>query len=371
MNNIISILNTAAEQFTGSQQNVENKLPPRNGIETTPRPAPNNSVIDCTNVNLQERASPHSNHSAPLQSLFEGWPPGKEWWKGIEYLDELVGSGHNLSDYIMQLEIKRGVILLWGGGEMRNVEDIAEQDPEYREYWCSLGTVHNITYREYSSHAGGLGSDGRLDITTAVVNELLELYISDIHKLHPFLDLREIQTMFEKFKEDNSPDTKPTHVARQPHSHIKRKRWNSSLSEDDSAKTPFGHSLSNAIVLLILALGKVCSYKDVHPLPNPESYRSARSNGTWGPLDSSSHASGSFECEMPTNCCPKNIGIMPGMAYYAFAMHILVKEQGGLTLAHAQAFILAALYLSQFARVLESWSWIDSACQIVVMLLKP
>jgi hypothetical protein len=58
------------------------------------------------------------------------------------------------------------------------------------------------------------------------------------------------------------------------------------------------------------------------------------------------------------------------MAYYSYATDILGNHHGGLTIAHAQAFILAALYISQFARVLESWSWINSACRITIVLLK-
>ena len=58
------------------------------------------------------------------------------------------------------------------------------------------------------------------------------------------------------------------------------------------------------------------------------------------------------------------------MGYFAYATDILGNQQGGNTVAHAQAMILAALYLSQFARVLESWSWINNACRVVLVLIK-
>jgi hypothetical protein len=58
------------------------------------------------------------------------------------------------------------------------------------------------------------------------------------------------------------------------------------------------------------------------------------------------------------------------MAYYAYATDILGNQQGGNTVAHAQAMLLAALFLSQYARVLESWSWINNACRIALVLIK-
>jgi hypothetical protein len=61
---------------------------------------------------------------------------------------------------------------------------------------------------------------------------------------------------------------------------------------------------------------------------------------------------------------------MPGMAYFSYATDILGNQQGGSTVAHAQAMLLAALYLGQFARVLESWSWINNACRICSILIK-
>jgi hypothetical protein len=97
---------------------------------------------------------------------------------------------------------------------------------------------------------------------------------------------------------------------------------------------------------------------------------SAQGNGTQAPFGPSSQANGTLNSEMPDHGRLRNIDVMPGMAYYSYATDILGNHHGGLSVAHAQAFILAALYISQFARVLESWSWISSACSVTIVLLK-
>jgi hypothetical protein len=61
----------------------------------------------------------------------------------------------------------------------------------------------------------------------------------------------------------------------------------------------------------------------------------------------------------------------PGLAYYAQATAILAFQQEGISMEHAQAQILAALYLSQEARIKESWHRISTACRIILMMASP
>ncbi|KAH8707148.1 hypothetical protein GQ44DRAFT_777442 [Phaeosphaeriaceae sp. PMI808] len=133
----------------------------------------------------------------------------------------------------------------------------------------------------------------------------------------------------------------------------KRKR-SSSVFNDESFRWPIERSLQNAIVLFVLALGNVCQF-EAKTLPNPAA--------SWDPVQSTSQSSISDHRQ-------RNIDVLPGMAYFAYAMDILGSHHGDHTIAHAHATILAALYLSQFARVLESWGWINRACQITLFLLK-
>jgi hypothetical protein len=197
-----------------------------------------------------------------------------------------------------------------------------------------------------------------------------------MHNLHPFMNPSKIRRMFQEFSDQYSPDAKSNSAASpaanalgsQFNHGVKRKRSGSAFGEPYSSKGAIERSLRNAIVLLILALGKVCDYKG--QLPSPQSDKGAAMNGAWGLHRESPHANGSFTSDSTDDHRPRNIDILPGMAYFAFATDILGNQQGGNTVAHAQAMILAALYLSQYARVMESWSWINNACRITMILVK-
>ncbi|KAJ9633679.1 hypothetical protein H2199_009247 [Coniosporium tulheliwenetii] len=65
----------------------------------------------------------------------------------------------------------------------------------------------------------------------------------------------------------------------------------------------------------------------------------------------------------------RNVDTIPGFAYYAKASDILGNLHGGNDLSHAQANLLAGLYMGQLARVIESWGWIYAAsikCRILI-----
>ena len=129
-----------------------------------------------------------------------------------------------------------------------------------------------------------------------------------------------------------------------------RKRSNSAFGDSGANRGSIERSLRNAIVLLVLSLGKVCSYKEKVPLPSPQTDRGSQVNGTWGSF-AASHPNGSFNRDTSEDTRPRNINIMPGMAYYPYTTDILGNHHGGHTVAHAQAFILVALYIVQSAIV--------------------
>ncbi|KAF1352956.1 hypothetical protein EJ07DRAFT_168669 [Lizonia empirigonia] len=216
---------------------------------------------------------------------------------------------------------------------------------------------------------GGLGPDGRPGFHSAVLWELYDSYIDNIHKLHPFMNASKLRRLVEQFSEQYSPDFNGKHAGSPAATSLglrqglKRKRSGSAYGEPWTSKGPIERSLRNALVLLVLALGKVCAHHD--PLPSPQSDKMSFTNGSWGV-----HANGSFNSDTSDDNRPRNVDILPGMGYFAYATEILGNQQGGNTVAHAQAMILAALYLIQFARVLESWSWINNACRVALVLIK-
>lgn len=315
------------------------------------------------------------------------------FYKNVDYLSRLVENGHEVSDYPMQLEQSRGLIRVWGVGEGQDLNDGAQGpgSPESNEsdasspapgkegLWghppvdhSSPAAVNGDVPRDHPGYDGGLGPDGRPNFHSRTLWELHDSYITNMHNLHPFLNPSKLRRMIREFSEQYSPDSKAANTS-SPATHqlnpgIKRKRSISAFSDPYSSKGAIERSLRNAIVLLVLALGKVCAYND--KLPAPQSDKSASTNGTWGYTRDLQYPNGSFTSEISDDSRPRNIDTLPGMAYFAYATDILGNQQGGNTVAHAQAMILAALYLSQYARVLESWSWINNACRITLVLIK-
>jgi hypothetical protein len=146
-----------------------------------------------------------------------------------------------------------------------------------------------------------------------LVETLSSSYIQHMHTLHPFLNLGEFRAMTERFIQECRCDTEVTNNA--------------------STRSPIviERSISNAIVLLALAIGEVCAQRG-------------------SPHDSPS--------------------VDPGMVFFMCASKILGNQHGGHTVEHAQAMILASLYLNQFARVIEGWNWISDACRVVYLIIK-
>jgi hypothetical protein len=356
----------------------------------TPADSVRTDTSRATNPGPKVRAGLQSDHSTPAHKLFEEWPLMRDWPHGVEYLQKLTDSGRALSDYPMQLEQDRGLLRPWGIGEGFDLSDGA-QGPGSPDSSTEVDTPSPVPGKEGlwghppdqaspsaanssvpRDNVGGLGKDGRPDFRAKVVDELLSSYIENMHNLHPFLNRPKLQKMVRDFKEQYSPDAKAMNVqspaAHQLNPGLKRKRSSSAFGEPYSSRGAIERSLRNAIILLVLALGKVCSYKK--NLPSPQSDKCPQASGAWGSFNHTSQSNGSFNSDASEDGRPRNIDIMPGMAYFSYATDILGNQQGGHTVAHAQAMILAALYISQFARVLESWSWINSACRITMVLLK-
>ncbi|QVM13770.1 hypothetical protein D8B26_008401 [Coccidioides posadasii str. Silveira] len=241
-------------------------------------------------------------------------------------------------------------------------------------------------------------------------------YMENMHILHPFLRSTDLAIMVKDFVNAYSPP-KRGHFAAPPFGHIvandsmntlnrsqKRKRSvdvASGYTELESPGSdhsmgascpPIQRSMDNAIVLLVLALGAICSWKTElpGPIPDPPSklpyVTSAVSPVTMDSAMPSTNAfrsptsrspnniqgwkrSGSYSGSDHSDPNLKNMDVIPGMAYYALASDILGNLQGGNDLAHAQGCLLAALYTGQLAHPFASHGWISQAaraCQVLV-----
>jgi hypothetical protein len=348
-----------------------------------------------------EKQGLQGDHTTAAHQLLGEWPRLWSICSDMDAIKNMTAQGQQVSDYPMLLEQKRGLVRVWGVGEGIDLNDGTQgpvspeshdSDPPSPRYsqeglWgigdhSSPSTMGGETPREYHETPGGLGSDGKLNLSSKVIFGLLETYQQNIHTLHPFLNPSSVRKMVTEFSDRYSPDRDrrtanvlspgsaiPNHL----NPGIKRKRSSSSFTDPysparDRSTVVIERSLRNAIILLVFALGKVCQEKK--PLPAPMNDKGPVSFGAWG--HSPHSANNSFNANFsddPENR-QRNIDIMPGMAYFSYATDILGNQQGGNTVAHAQAMLLAALYLGQFARVLESWSWINNACRICTILVK-
>jgi len=67
----------------------------------------------------------------------------------------------------------------------------------------------------------------------------------------------------------------------------------------------------------------------------------------------------------------RNLDVIPGLDYFAYATDILGGHMGGTTLRHIQAWILAGLYHGQLGRVMESYAYIKEAGLALQIKMRP
>ncbi|KAK3709023.1 hypothetical protein LTR37_011187 [Vermiconidia calcicola] len=270
---------------------------------------------------------------------------------------------------------------------------------------------------------GGLRADGAPDLDVQAINTLYDSYMKHIHIMHPFLDKQRLRKLFDHFIKRYStgaPSLRHKFAVgngsdgERP---LKRQRSNGSTvtgmlghhDPNNMRKEPTERSPGNAIVWLVLALGKICLHRE--PLPgtvpdgrlNTNTVISHQLTGNPG-LTGSSPISASIKLQpnelspkttpttqpTPPNmdgvmrmeprsrrssmdglqvAGPRNLDVVPGLVYYAKAAEIMGDQGDGNDLVHAQMFLLAGLYKGQLARVKESMSWFIMAGRAIRMLL--
>jgi len=251
-----------------------------------------------------------------------------------------------------------------------------------------------------------------MDIDT--IDILFSSYKKNIHRLHPFVDIDSIG----KYVNDSF---KPRHCAEVKNHHsplfvtngsgereTKRRKVRSdnyavgllpgehtSSSTPPQAKRAPGRNLTNAIVYLILALGKICEAPD--PLPGPVQEVALTSKPSYlhttmasppikpafasprhilnNVANSSAGVTRAQSWDGTVNQASnkrqvQNIEKIGGLVYYREAASILGDFTDSNELAAAQARLLAGLYKGQLARVQESWSWISTAARTCLYRMK-
>jgi len=294
--------------------------------------------------------------------------------------------------------------------------------------WSSRFPMPN---RPDAASLGGLAPDGKLKVDEDTVRRLHDSYFKHMWIMHPFIDARDLKRMLEKFialysSTSISPWSFPSVPDIQDsYSCLPSKRKRPTMAGDDHS-TPSspggslsgysrrdnGRAIEHAIVLLILALGKILEHDNFlledpntirarssmsvaftisgQPTPShgfikpspPTYYSSVPMSGVSSPgferpssgADSRGSPGEKYAAserrDRDRRSQYRNLDVIPGLAYFAPASLILGNQHAGNEIQHAQAYLLAGLYMGQLGRVLDSWNYIYTASRIVVVLLR-
>lgn len=340
-------------------------------------------------------------------------------------ISALVPPGISTS-YVMDEERERGLLRLYGCGEGEDKGDGHEGAPSPSGSSSSdgrrldeemsssphgvwgVGQLHAPGLSNQShparEHPGGVSPYGGLMLDSDAVDRYFRSFMDHIHILHPFLEPKVLRSMIHTFKRKYSWDYRAT----QPASVVgaKRKRENTESPgsvEDQNTPGHLGnrplpraynpgvssplieHSIANAIVLLVIALGKVTAHRD--PLPGPAATTSMRTStphstmysdlpmpmsAPTSPFNNQVNLNGHnhVNASSPANPQGKNMDAIPGLAYFAKASDIIGEHPGGSDVSHIQAYLLAGLYMGQLARIIPSYFYIQKACMAAQILIE-
>ncbi|MBE3043316.1 hypothetical protein IMZ48_12245 [Candidatus Bathyarchaeota archaeon] len=334
----------------------------------------------------------------------------------------------HLSEFPIQIEERRGTLRVYGRGEGRE-----ERDPRAVHGSAEIPDdlypdLNSPTPGDSSGYIGGfspgsvndnatssprpapLNQSGIPDFSEKTIMNLLRSFQDNILNMHPIILPRTLRQMVEKFLESIPKPTKAfnpastaSFVPQSPQASAfetagtKRKRSPGAEMPD----TPqFQHrigrptrTINNAVVLAMLALGKVCLKRDVVPdvvhdddrvgndspnSPNassPECPPSAPYPSTMmSPKTSERSGRGRRPSVQGNGIVPqtrRNYDVIPGLEYFAIATDIIGNQIGGNSLNHVYASIFAGLYHGQLGRVIESHAYIGHGCTVLWNILRP
>ncbi|KAL4942013.1 hypothetical protein BDV06DRAFT_222571 [Aspergillus oleicola] len=291
-------------------------------------------------------------------------------------------------DYVMKYEETRGPIAFSGRGEQDERDEMNGTHPPHRSpsgTWDS-----NTRYNPALPEIKGIEEYGRLSMDGQLVRRYFYSYVENLHKLHPFLDIQELEKKIDEFIRMYCPQ--PGLSARNSLEglrSVKRKRSGEMLHAqryDQRSPTegpterppPVRKTLGNAIILLLLALGRVCEVRN-EPIRGPCTdqiidYRREPISGVGDLASQSDLMSWPIDekfITLPDRPDLENQDTVPGLAYYAYASMILSEKHAVTNLPYVQATLLAGLYMGQLARPIQNHGWIELSCHACQNLIRP
>lgn len=359
-------------------------------------------------------------------------------------------------NYTTVHEVKRGVLRLYGRGESSDgartfergirdqhgdFDDTASEvsaSPASDGGWGISGTltppagISSFT-RMDDRRSGSDFSDTALDLDEKTVRGLARSYMRHMNIMHPIIfpgHLKRWINNLLRFMPDQDRNRDRAKSERRATSafvgvgrplSMKRKHSHLDDSNNQLLDRPRTirprRTIDMAVLLLILALGKICEHRG--KLPNCVTYEQESINTSF----SSRNAEGSFSTQSASHASAShnqspvispqamftpspmmadrsrnfgfmegrrashdstavhdshrqylppvtNMDVIPGLAYFAAATDIIGNQLGGNTVRHVQANILASLYHGQLARVAESHAYLwqaSRALQVIIL----
>ena len=383
-------------------------------------------------------------HDTAAQKLFR-WPAIQALLRQCKEL----GFTEKSEEYVMDYETNKGVLRIYGKGREVSVASqsngsapspaqssnsganddasTASSPAASPENLWGTGFVPTITEARPVSDVGGLNHDNTLKLDPKTMSRLLKSYLDNLHIMHPFLEERSLTSLVDRFKRRYNPHDPNTSKASfavpvavdnlREHYMPKRKHSEGSyyniVGESTLAPSPVSPKLmldrspNTALLLLVMALGKICECREDLPGPVPDGSKDIPNlaNNSFSPMrgrtdsppptypmrhspSSSSHSTTNTSAPSPLSIgrfaglssprssigelppSARNVDIIPGLAYYAQATDILGNLIGFHDLVNAQCCLLAGLYAGQLANTLESLTWIQAASRICRLLVK-
>lgn len=414
---------SAARRMRALENEEENEEPPGSPVQPLPAPFPHN-------------------HTTPAGRLLM-WPAVRKLVKPLLDREHI----KYIESYPQRYEEDRGELPLFGRGE-GSTSRAADRDSTFEH----MDIPDDASVGDHPSPSGGTDwgpvgglsppggyppdlraqgrAEGVLDFDQSRVHTYVDAYKKYIQNMHPLIPPTDLDAMVYTFLDEVSSNPVGTRKHRtvqvaaftnhqdrpaQPsYEHDKKRKRSPIPNGVEPGPAPKRakpqRSVQHALVLLVLALGKICLWRD-RKLPDPPEKEAVNSGsplvrngnitspnhgsppssaisqspgqaGLPSPKDqerpgasrrSSVQASG---VQAPTSAASpappkKNYEIIPGLEYFAYATDILGNHFGSYKLNYIQAHILACLYYGQLGRVVPSFRHIRFACSAIIDKLQP
>lgn len=375
-----------------------------------------------------------ANHTT-LAGLLLDWPAIAEL-VGPVLKEEKIS---HVEEFPIHQEQQRGLLRVHGKGEGLDLEmrpsakeshfdsimtDVNDDfsdapTPPPGEPWGQVGTLN-----DHTSYKGGpLNVDGTPDFDPHKVKKYVQSFKDNILNMHPILIPKELDALVAMFlqslpaKDAEKPTSKPSSAAKfavptsagTPAVEAGTKRKRSPAADDHppvpllKSNLPF-RSIHSAMVLSVLALGKICLHRDKIPDVVPEKDRPMQQNSPavrngmpasplqgsppgmipqppLSGLPSPKEHGRDLNSRRPSlqgagvhakaHSMKRNLDQIPGLEYFALVTDIIGSHVGGATLKHVYTWLFMGLYYGQLGRVMESWGCISNGCRTLAVCLRP